>query len=168
MSESIRRVPGEAAPAPDVRPIPPSVVGPPLAGVGVRMAAAVIDIAFLFAWGYLLGLLFDQQAVAEAGRISFRLSGGPALIWLATLFAYPILAEALIGATLGKLLLGLRVVMEDGRAVGLGASAIRNLLRIVDFLPFFYIAGLAFMASSDKRQRLGDRVAQTLVVKRAW
>ena len=167
MSESIRRVPREESPAPDVRPIPPRAVSPPLAGVGVRMVAAVIDIAFLFACGYLLGLLFDQQAVAEAGRISFRLSGGPALIWLATLFVYPIVAEAFIGATLGKLFLGLIVVMEDGRPVGLRASVVRNLLRIVDFLPFFYIAGLAFMANSDKRQRLGDRVAQTLVITRA-
>jgi uncharacterized RDD family membrane protein YckC len=167
MSESIRRVPREESPAPDVRPIPPRAVSPPLAGVGVRMAAAVIDIAFLFACGYLLGLLFDQQAVAEAGRISFRLSGGPALIWLATLFVYPIVAEAFIGATLGKLLLGLIVVMDDGRPVGLRASVVRNLLRIVDFLPIFYIAGLAFMANSDKRQRLGDRVARTLVINRA-
>jgi uncharacterized RDD family membrane protein YckC len=166
MSESVRRAPREEAPAPDVRPIPPRAVAPPLAGVGVRMAAAVIDIAFLFAWGYLLGLLFDQQAVAEAGRISFRLSGGPALIWLGSLFVYPIVAEAFIGATLGKLLLGLIVVMEDGRPVDLRAAVVRNLLRIIDFLPFLYIAGLAFMASSDKRQRLGDRVAQTLVITR--
>jgi uncharacterized RDD family membrane protein YckC len=167
MSESIRRVPREESPAPDVRPIPPRAVSPPLAGVGVRMAAAVIDIAFLFACGYLLGLLFDQQAVAEAGRIPFGLSGGPALIWLATLFVYPIVTEAFIGATLGKLLFGLIVVMDDGRPIGLRASAVRNLLRIVDFLPFLYIAGLAFMASSDKRQRLGDRVARTLVINRA-
>ena len=167
MSESVRRVPREQAPVPDVRPIPPRAVEPPLAGVGVRMAAAVIDIGCFFGWGYLLGLLFDQQAVAEAGRISFRLSGGPALIWLATLFVYPIVAEALIGATLGKLLFGLRVVMEDGGFVRLGASVVRNLLRIIDFLPFFYITGLAFMVKSDKLQRLGDRVAKTLVIKRA-
>jgi uncharacterized RDD family membrane protein YckC len=167
MSESVRRGAREQAPPPDVRPIPPRAVGPPLAGVGARMGAAAIDIAFLFAWGYVLGLLFDQEALAEAGRISFSLSGEPALIWLATLFAYPIIAEASIGATFGKLLLGLRVVMEDGRAVGVWASVVRNLLRVVDFLPVFYIAGLAFMANSDKLQRLGDRVARTLVIKRA-
>jgi uncharacterized RDD family membrane protein YckC len=84
--------------------------------------------AFLFARGYLLGLLFDQQTVADAGRISFRLSGGPALIWLATLFVYPIVAESFIGATVGKLLVGLSVVMEDGRVVGFRASVVRNLL----------------------------------------
>jgi uncharacterized RDD family membrane protein YckC len=167
MSESIHRVRRQSAPAPDVTPIPPRAVRPPLAGVGRRCVAAVIDMVFLFALGFALGRLFDQEAIAEAGQISFSLSGLPAAIWLAALFVYPIVTESAIGATLGKLLVGLRVVTEDGRPVGLGASVVRNLLRIVDFLPFFYIAGLAFMAGSDLRQRFGDRAAHTLVITRA-
>jgi len=47
----------------------------------------------------------------------------------------------------------------------MGASFIRNILRIIDILPFIYIIGMILIARSDKKQRLGDRAAHTIVIK---
>ncbi|MBW3666803.1 MAG: RDD family protein, partial [Actinobacteria bacterium] len=62
---------------------------------------------------------------------------------------------------------GQRVVMEDGSPVDWRASTIRNVLRVVDVLPLFYLVGAILVWNSDRRQRLGDRVAGTVVVRRA-
>ncbi|MFN7966772.1 MAG: RDD family protein [Acidobacteriota bacterium] len=68
------------------------------------------------------------------------------------------------GATPGKRALGLRVVHDDGTPVALGASVLRNLLRVADFLPFAYGLGLITSLFHPRFKRLGDIVAGTLVV----
>jgi uncharacterized RDD family membrane protein YckC len=77
---------------------------------------------------------------------------------------YYIVCEALTGMTIGKRIVGIRVVAEDGEHVSLGAAVVRNLLRPVDGL-FFYLVGAIFALTSPHRQRLGDRAAGTLVVR---
>lgn len=78
---------------------------------------------------------------------------------------YPVLFEVLRdGATPGKRTLGLRVVSEDGVPVGWSQSLVRNLMRVVDFLPLMYGFGLIGMLLNGNFQRLGDVVAHTLVV----
>jgi uncharacterized RDD family membrane protein YckC len=77
---------------------------------------------------------------------------------------YYVVCEAATGATLGKRMVGIRVVDEDGDSVTLGASIIRNLLRLVDAL-FFYLVGFLFAVISSRGQRLGDRAAHTIVVR---
>jgi uncharacterized RDD family membrane protein YckC len=74
--------------------------------------------------------------------------------------------EAVMGGTLGKMLLGIRIVTLDGSRIGWGASIIRNLLRIIDGLPFAYILGAILIWTSPHKQRLGDRVAHTVAVRR--
>ncbi len=82
------------------------------------------------------------------------------------IFAYFILMEAYAGWTVGKRLLGMRVVDAAGSKIGLRKSVIRNLLRLVDGLPFFNILGIVLIARSAKGQRFGDRVAKTFVVEK--
>ena len=77
--------------------------------------------------------------------------------------AYDWLLEASFGATLGKALVGIRVVRTSRRSA-LAASAIRNLLRIVDGLGF-YLVGAMVAGCSRCRQRLGDLCAGTAVVE---
>jgi hypothetical protein len=79
------------------------------------------------------------------------------------LFLYGWLLEAAFGATLGKVLIGIRIVRttERGR---LSACAVRNALRIVDGLGF-YLVGAAVAVCSDVRQRIGDICAQTAVIE---
>ena len=87
------------------------------------------------------------------------------LLLFALTWAYPILFEALWhGQSPGKRVLGLRVLRGDGAPVGWLASITRNLLRTVDMLPAFYGAGLASMLVDPASRRLGDLVADTLVV----
>jgi len=66
--------------------------------------------------------------------------------------------------TVGKKVLRIKVAKEDGGPCGITSSLIRNLLRIIDVLPFLYIVGMILVTRSSKRQRFGDAVAHTVVV----
>jgi uncharacterized membrane protein SpoIIM required for sporulation len=82
------------------------------------------------------------------------------------LWGYFVAFEALWdGQTPGKRVLGLRVVRNGGGGVDLGASAARNLVRFVDFLPFGYFVGMVSVIANARNQRLGDLVAGTIVVR---
>jgi uncharacterized RDD family membrane protein YckC len=130
-------------------------------GVGLRSVATALDLAVIVAIGY--GIARATGGVTANG---FELHGGPALLWFASGFLYYIVMEAACGATLGKLLLGLRVRGEDGAPVAVGAAVTRNVLRVVDGL-FFYLPGAILVWTSPRRQRLGDRIAGTVVVRGA-
>src|SRR5260221_4810584 len=134
-------------------------------GVGRRFVATLVD-SILYLIVFVVVAVVSGNAQASGGSASASLSGAPALILDILFFLYYIVLEAVLGATLGKLLLGLRVVNVDGSRIGWGASIIRNLLRIIDALPFFYLLGAILIWTSPQRQRLGDRVAQTVVVLR--
>src|SRR5262249_54977723 len=92
------------------------------------------------------------------GEFKVSLEGAPALALFALWFGYFVVTEATLGATVGKLLVGLRVLRADGGRVGWGASLVRNALRLID-LSFAGLVGAALMWLSPWRQRLGDRVA---------
>jgi len=68
------------------------------------------------------------------------------------------------GISPGKKIFGLRVVDEEGLSFGLQASAIRNLLRIVDFMPFGGLVAFVSMSLTERQQRLGDIAAGTIVI----
>ncbi len=80
------------------------------------------------------------------------------------MWAYTIVQEALWGRTVGKRVLGLRVVAQDGAPIGWMAAITRNLLRTVDMLPFAYALGLLSSLFDRNGRRLGDLVAGTVVV----
>jgi uncharacterized RDD family membrane protein YckC len=77
--------------------------------------------------------------------------------------AYFVVLEATCGATLGKLLVGVRVRTTAGNPIGWMASLARNLLRVVDVC--FCCVGAILIWTSTCRQRLGDRAARTVVVQ---
>ena len=129
-------------------------------GVGLRFVAVIIDSIIFMVLGWVLALLFGG-----ASATGFQLSGGPAILLFVIGFAYFIVLEAVAGGTLGKLIIGIRVYTVDGQSISWGASIIRNLLRIVDGL-FFYLVGAILVWTSDKKQRLGDRAAKTVVAKK--
>jgi len=80
-------------------------------------------------------------------------------------WGYPVAFElGRSGATPGKRVMGLRVVMDSGLPVTPGASIVRNLLRAADFLPFLYALGVVSVLLRADFQRLGDLAAGTLVV----
>lgn len=130
-----------------------------------RLIAFVIDAILV---GIVLGVIFAVVG-GVLGLLLGRV-GGLLTVLLAPLsalavFAYFIYMEGAYGQTIGKHLMGVVVVKEDGSACDMRASAIRNVARLVDALPTFYIVGLAVMfLLGDDRQRVGDIVADTLVV----
>lgn len=87
------------------------------------------------------------------------------LIFLVIMGLYMVLLEGYLGATLGKWVLGLRVVRAEGGKPGLWKSLVRNLLRCVDSLPTLNILGVILILRSPERARFGDRAAGTRVIK---
>lgn len=134
-------------------------------GVGRRFVAILVDSILLGIVFGVMGALFGQFQ-ASGGSVSVSLTGVPAVLTFVIFFLYFIVLEAALGATLGKLLLGIRVVNVDGSRISWGASILRNILRIIDALPFAYILGAILIWTSQRKQRLGDRAARTVVVRR--
>jgi uncharacterized RDD family membrane protein YckC len=87
------------------------------------------------------------------------------LLFLGIIIAYFILLEGLIGATLGKLIVGIRVISVKGAKPGLIRSSVRNLLRLVDSLPVLNILGVVLILKSGEKARFGDRIAETRVIR---
>jgi uncharacterized RDD family membrane protein YckC len=78
---------------------------------------------------------------------------------------YYVVSEGSFGRTPGKHITGIRVIQEKTGAVpGLGPAFLRTLLRLVDGIGG-YLVGFVVVLISRKRQRLGDMVAKTLVVR---
>ena len=87
------------------------------------------------------------------------------LVFLIIMALYIILLEGLLGATLGKWIVGVRVIGTDGHLPGVWKSAARNFLRMIDSLPAFNILGVILILRSPERTRFGDRVAGTRVIQ---
>jgi uncharacterized RDD family membrane protein YckC len=87
------------------------------------------------------------------------------LVFLVIMALYFVLLEGWLGATLGKWVLGLRVIGLDGGRAGLWKGALRNILRLVDGLPAFNLLGVILILRSEDRARLGDRIAGTRVIR---
>lgn len=128
-----------------------------VAGPHARALAYLLDV--LIRTAVLMGVLMVVSWIAGIGQVVASLS------WFALEWLYPVVFEVYSsGATPGKRALGLAVVQVDGRPVGWSQSMLRNVLRAVDFLPLGYMAGLLSLLGSPDFQRLGDRVAGTVVI----
>jgi uncharacterized RDD family membrane protein YckC len=136
-----------------------------LAGAGNRGFAALLD--FLLASVIAITALVILSWAGTLSEASLFVVGGLAMILtLVVIWAYFILLEWLWnGQTIGKRAFKLRVINEDGSPAQFTAVLIRNLLRLVDFLPAFYGLGVLVIVLSPKSQRLGDLAAGTYVVR---
>lgn len=137
---------------------------------GINLEAQVVGpIPRCFAFAIDLGIrgiIIFIMSLLSIPFGSFGMGGGFFLIFLFVIeWLYPVLFEVFArGQTPGKKLLKITVVNDDLSPVTLGTSMVRNLLRTVDFLPLFYLAGLVTMLSNQRFQRLGDLAAGTLVI----
>ena len=102
--------------------------------------------------------------IADAdGFAAFAVMG---VTFFSLLFVYPLAFElAAGGRTPGKRWSSLRVVCDNGSPVTFRASALRNLLRLVDMLPGLYLVGAIAIFATRSNQRLGDLAAGTIVVR---
>jgi uncharacterized RDD family membrane protein YckC len=152
-----------------VEPTPPGAPPPAcqIAPLGERLAASILDTVLLISVFVLTGM----AAIARAGGVpenGLSLTSARALESMAGALAVSLsyfwLCEGLFGATLGKALAGIQVRKEGGSRCGLGASLVRNLLRVIDGFGL-YLFGFIVALFSNLRQRLGDQAAGTIVVK---
>ena len=134
-----------------------------LAGVGTRAIAQILDLLILA--GVLVGVLFVAAAVGQAGLDLF----GYLVAVIGTfvvIFGYFWACEAFwSGQTVGKKVFRLRAVGDRGEPMTFFQAGIRNLVRLVDFLPYGYGVGMVVLFLNGNGKRLGDIAAGTIVVK---
>lgn len=147
------------------------IVSYTIAGVGSRAAAALIDLllCLVFFLGSAILLAMTSPKENELGSPMSTAWAVAIMIFLQFLvvWGYYLLCEGLFdGQTLGKRLLGIRAVRDGGYSIGFSASAVRNLMRLIDLQPAFsYGVGITSIALTKSGKRLGDIVAGTLVVR---
>ena len=123
-------------------------------GVGRRAVATIIDSILFILFGFVLAFASGGGDAGTLVNILFIVVG----------FGYYIVLEKVMGATLGKKMMGLRVVTKEGEPIGWMASVIRNVLRFIDGIGMYLIGAIVIWVSKDK-QRIGDMAAATIVVR---
>jgi len=142
---------------------------PDYAGIWIRFAAIVLDVAFLSAAFFPVTRIVKGTWIMSAA--DHRWARGQfvtdplCLVFLVVMFLYFVLFEGLVGATPGKRILGLRVVGADGSTAGFMRALLRNALRVVDSLPALGILAAILISTSPERTRFGDRAAETRVIR---
>lgn len=142
---------------------PPTHVSP--APLLRRVTAGIVDSFIVTILGLVLtGRLNEFSSMLTIAGVASTPPTTFVYLGIVTLVYY-FLLEWLFASTIGKSVLRLRVVGRDGDPCTLGASLKRNILRPIDWLPFFYLIGAIAILSSHDRQRVGDRIAATVVTK---
>lgn len=100
--------------------------------------------------------LLDEPAVERVALVGFMTRG--------LIILYCCVAEGAFGRTVGKRLMGIEVRTESDSRISWRAAVIRNVLRVVDEFPAAYLLGVVLILLGPTRQRLGDRLAHTIVV----
>jgi uncharacterized RDD family membrane protein YckC len=139
-----------------------------------RTFARLIDFVVHYLAGFIAGLLFVfLLAIAAGGRpplwVMRRISGVHFPLFVAGLLglmAYQVICASIHGSTLGKLLLSLQVVQDDGARCHPKSAIIRELGYFVDAM-FFGIIGYMSMRGDPQQKRHGDEWAHTLVCRRS-
>ena len=149
-----------------------------LAGLMSRFLALLIDTVLsllitsaLFIVVMLLSTLLSVSTAAAGvtgvGKTLFGLGiAAQFVIWFLVDWGYMVVLEtAWSGQTVGKKIMGLRVLQDTGVRVGVYQSLLRNLVRPLDKMPVFYFVGGTAALFTASQQRLGDLLAGTIVVR---
>ena len=134
-----------------------------VAGLGTRAIAQILDLLILT--GVLAGLYFAAFAVGAAGMntAAYLIAVVGTFV---IVFGYFWTCEAFwSGQTVGKKVFRLRAVGDRGEPMTFVQAGIRNVVRLIDFLPYAYGVGVVVLFVNGKGKRLGDLAAGTIVVK---
>ena len=127
-----------------------------------RITALAIDsLVLAFLW-LMLHLLYGRGLVDLAGFLDYTVLGSLGILT----FLYYFVLEGLFAETIGKSAAGLIVLESNGDSCSFAASFKRNMLRFVDWLLLLYIVGAIAVLLSGDRQRIGDRLAGTVVTQK--
>ncbi|MEA2576288.1 MAG: hypothetical protein QOH93_3586 [Chloroflexia bacterium] len=147
-----------------------------MAGIGSRFVAALLDHLILGVAVLLISCA--AMMIGFAGLVSSATSGDDAaggvflvlailtLVIFLLIWGYFVVFETVWnGQTPGKRAGRLRVIRYNGQPIGGGEAMVRNLVRLVDFMPGFYGVGLLSMFIDKNARRLGDFAAGTIVIR---
>lgn len=134
-----------------------------VAGLGTRAVAQLLDLLIIvFVLGAVIFVAFAAAAL-NADTVATLIA---AIGTFVVIFGYFWTSEAIwSGQTIGKKVFRLRAVGDRGEPLTFMQAGIRNIVRIVDFLPYAYGVGLIVLFANGKGKRLGDLAAGTVVVK---
>ncbi|MGR8935220.1 MAG: RDD family protein [Gammaproteobacteria bacterium] len=143
-----------------------------IAGIGARSHAFLIDwhIRLLLALTWLLAVGLGLYSLDRMyALLRYERTSIATLLWLAPAaliyFLYhPLLEIVMAGRTPGKRMAGVRLVTLQGRTPGIGALLLRNVFRLLDSLPLFYLVGLISVAVTKQQVRIGDLAAGLVLV----
>jgi uncharacterized RDD family membrane protein YckC len=134
-----------------------------VAGIGTRVIAQLLDLLIL--GGVLLGVWLAAAAVGQSGldSVAYLLAVIGSFV---VVFGYFWACEAFwSGQTVGKKVFRLRAVGDRGEPMTFFQAGIRNIVRVIDFLPYAYGVGIVVLFINGRGKRLGDLAAGTVVVK---
>lgn len=145
------------------------------AGFGIRLGARVIDLAIMAVAALATGALSGILAVVLSTILGIDTSGFLAgagetgltarLMAVLAAMVFAVVADSIHGSTPGKMILGLTVLGENGGFCSAAAAVRRELAYLIDSL-FFGIPAFSSMKRTPKQQRIGDKWARTIVVRR--
>lgn len=138
----------------------------PVAGLGERIAARLIDLGVFLGIYTIFVLLILVAGFSNAMKDVPYLVATMIIIYGAGYVFYNLICEIFMnGQCIGKRLMKIKVISLDGSQASIGQYFIRWLFRLVDFGLTAQVGGLICIAISEKKQRIGDIVAGTTVIK---
>lgn len=139
---------------------------PVLASRAKRWIACVIDYIIYFLATTFVSYVFGKRVIDNDGDHVWQLTGMPGFfaIVLPWLLFFPLIESFNDGQTIGKAIFRIKAVKEDNSRLSFGNSFARHLFDLIDYLPFLGIAGLVVASNNKNKQRVGDLVAQTIVI----
>jgi uncharacterized RDD family membrane protein YckC len=130
----------------------PKIGGFPLAPPALRLLAGLTDLLPIFLTAGTI-IYRDNIEITELPPI-------PMLVAAGVYLAHTLIGELAMGRSIGKIIVGLRVLSVSGNPAGAGAIVVRNLFRTIDWFP----PVLVLILFTPLRQRLGDMLGGTVVV----
>jgi uncharacterized RDD family membrane protein YckC len=139
-----------------------------IAGIGSRATAQIIDWLILLLLNFtifFIAMKLDESFLGEMAYFSDYFWAAIIIIFFILTWGYFALLEFFnAGRTIGKWIMGIRVIQDNGQSITFLSAFLRNLLRIVDFLPALYFLGMLMIFLHAKHKRVGDLVAGTIVI----
>ena len=133
-----------------------------IVGLGERIISFFIDALILYMYAFLVSLIGD--AISYVYEDTWTQRGLIAFIFLPAMFYSLLMHSIFNGRTVGKMLLKMRVVKVDGTPVHWSNYLVRWMLRLVDIWIFLGSIGILSILFSERRQRVGDAAAGTVVI----
>ncbi len=131
--------------------------------IGKRVLAGIIDYGIIFSFAIIFTIKFGEKTSA----VSYELNGFPVIFPVLFWGIMTIGVESVFGATFGNYLVGLKPIPLNGneKSITFIQSLKRHLLDVID-MSMFGIVGIILINNTEKKQRLGDLWAKTIVVKK--